>query len=103
MSLHQYVHFFNYNKIICICSIFFLSTMLKSISMVFANVSIYACLNSPHLVAYEADSRIFNTILAPFCALSAQHSRVQTPTQSMVMEDDEEPVKKMAMKIRLSS
>ena len=95
--------FLTITKLSAFVQFFFLSTMLKSISMVFANVSIYACLNSPHLVAYEADSRIFNTILAPFCALSAQHSRVQTPTQSMVMEDDEEPVKKMAMKIRLSS
>ena len=65
--------------------------------MVFASVSVHACLYSGrHLVAYEADSRIFNTIIAPLRALSAQRSRVQTPTQSMVMEDDEEHVKKNA-------
>ena len=72
--------------------------------MVFASASVYACLNSGrHLVAYEADSQIFNTIIAPLRALSAQRFRVQTPTQSMVMEDDEEPVKKVPRKIRLNT
>jgi hypothetical protein len=71
---------------------------------VFASAYVYACLNNGrHLVAYEADSRIFNVILAPLRALSAQRSRVQTPTQSMVMDDDEEPVRKVAKKIRLST
>jgi hypothetical protein len=71
---------------------------------VFAVASVYACLkNGRHLVAYEADYQIFNAILAPLRALSAQHSRVQTPTQSMVMEDDEKPVRKVARKIRLST
>ena len=70
----------------------------------FAGASVYACLNSGrHLVAYEADSRIFNAILAPLRALSAQQSRVQTPTLSMVMEDDEEPVRKVAKKTHLST
>ena len=72
--------------------------------MMFAGASVYACLNSGrHLVAYEADSRIFNTIIAPLRALSAQRSRVQTPTQSMIMEDDEEPVRKVPRKTRLST
>ena len=79
------------------------SIILRSILLVFGGASIYVCLKSGrHFVAYEANSQIFNTILAPFCALSVQRSRVQTPTQSMVMEDDEEPVKKVAWKTRLS-
>ncbi len=65
--------------------------------MVFVGASVYACFNSGrHLVAYEADPQIFNTIIVPLRALSAQRSRVQTPTQSMVIEDDEEHVKKNA-------
>ena len=61
--------------------------------MVFACASIYVWLNNGrHLVTYEADSRIFNIILAPIRALSVQRSSVKTPTQSMVMEDDEEHV-----------
>ena len=45
--------------------------------MLFAGASVYACLNNGrHLVAYETDSRIFNTILAPLRALSTQRSRV---------------------------
>ena len=72
--------------------------------MMFAGASVYACLNSGrHLVAYEADSRIFNTIIAPLRALSAQRSRVQTPIQSMIMEDDEEPVRKVPRNTRLST
>ena len=73
--------------------------MLKCISMVFAYAYVYAYLKSGrHLVAYEADSRTFNTILTSLCALSAQRSRVQTPTQSMVMEDDEDSIRKVARK-----
>ena len=69
--------------------------------MVFAGTSIYAYLNScRHLVAYKADSQIFNTILTTLRALSAQRSRVQIPTQSMVMKDDEKPVKKLFEKTR---
>ena len=72
--------------------------------MVFAGTFVHACLNSGHhLVAYEVDSRTFNFILAPLRGLSALRSRVQTPTQSMVMKDDEELVKKMARKTRLST
>ena len=69
--------------------------------MVFARESVHACLNSGHhLGAYEADSCIFNVILTPLCALSTQCPRVQTPTQSMVMKEDEDHVKKLAKKTR---
>ena len=55
------------------------------------------CLNSGHhVVAYEADFHIFNIILTPLHALFAQRRRVQTPTQSMTIEGDGKPVKKVA-------
>jgi hypothetical protein len=65
--------------------------------IVFVGVFVRMCLNSHHhLIVYEADSHIFNVILIPFHTLSALHLRVQTPTQSMAIEEDEELVKKVA-------
>ena len=73
-------------------------------SMVFGGALVYACLKSGHhLVAYETDSCILNVILAPLCTLSTQRPRLQKPTQSMIMEEDEEPVKKMARKTSSST
>jgi hypothetical protein len=71
---------------------------------VFARASLYEYLNSGrHLVAYKADSRIFDVIRTPLRALSAQVSRVQTPTQPIIMEDDEEPIRKVVRKTRFST
>lgn len=73
-------------------------------SMVFACVFVYVCLNNGHrIVVYEADSRIFNVILVPLRTLSTQHPRVQPPTQSMVMEKDEKHVIKMVWKTYLNT
>ena len=59
-------------------------------SIVFVSVFVHMCLNNGrHLVAYEGDSRIFNVIRTPLHVLFAQRPRVQTPTQSKAMEEDE--------------
>ena len=46
---------------------------------------------------------MYDTIFTPLCALSAQRSRVEIPTQSMVMEGDEELNRIVASKTRLST
>ena len=72
--------------------------------MVFACSSIHACLNNGHhLVVYEVKSHIFSVIFASFHALSTLHHRVQTLIQSMIIEDNEKPIRKVARKIHFNT
>ena len=50
------------------------------------------------LLRMRGDSHIFNVILTPLHVLFAQRPRVQTPTRSKAMEEDEELVKKNGSK-----
>jgi hypothetical protein len=65
---------------------------------------VHACLNiCCHLVVYKAKSCSFNVIFPPLCALSAHCLRMQAPTQSMVMEEDEKYVRIMDRRTCLST
>lgn len=79
------------------------SRILNSMSLVFASGFVYACLNNVcHLVLCEEDVCTFSAIYASLCASSTQLPRGKIPTQSMAMDEDGEPITKVAWNTHLS-
>lgn len=69
-----------------------------------AGASIHACRNSGrHLVAYEEDSALFDVILSPLSDPLPTASVGGFMPHSASIDSDEEPVKKVARKNRLST
>ena len=69
-----------------------------------ACASIHACRRSGrHLVAFEKDSAIFDAILAPLCDSLPPPLVHGLQSVSMACEDDDEPIRKVPRKSRLST
>jgi len=82
-----------YDKYVMMCTVVFI-----------AGASIHACRRSGrHLVAFERDSAIFNAILAPLSDSLPPPIVHGLQSLNMTCEDDDEPIRKVPRKSRLSA
>ena len=82
-----------YDKYVMMCTVVFI-----------AGASIHACRRSGrHLVAFERDSAIFNAILAPLSDSLPPPIVHGLQSLNMACDDDEEPIRKVPRRSRLSA
>jgi hypothetical protein len=69
-----------------------------------AGASIHACrCSGRHLVAFERDSAIFDAVLTPLCDSLPPPIVHDFQSINMACEDDDEPIRKVPRKSRLSA
>ncbi len=82
-----------YDKYVMMCTVVFI-----------AGASIHACRRSGrHLVAFERDSAILNAILAPLSDSLPPPIVHGLQSLNMACDDDEEPIRKVPRRSRLSA